>query len=116
MTLNEVLKNTNYDVEYATEHQDAVFSSLADSVELLDCSKMSLQSWKIENGKTVLKGWFLARVKLQNGSAKDIESGSGSIKEVDKGFDFEAVLNDDFSIAFDHDRNTDCISIQLQGA
>lgn len=103
-------------LEYATEHQEAVFSSLADSVELLDYPKMRLQSWKIENGKTVLKGWFLARVKLQNGSAKDIESGSGSIKEVDKGFDFEAVLNDDFSIAFDHDRNTDCISIQLQGA
>lgn len=102
-------------LEYATEHQEAVFSSLADSVELLDYPKMRLQSWKIENGKTVLKGWFLAQLKLQNGSAKDIESGNGSIKEVDKGFNFEVILNDDFSIAFDHDRNTDCISIQLQG-
>ena len=99
--------------EYATEHQDTVFSSLADSVELLDYPKMILKSWKIENGKIILKGYFLAKFKLQNGSAKDIESDNGSIEEVDKEFDFEVILNDDFSIAFDHDRNTDCISIQL---
>ena len=101
--------------DYVTAHQDDVFSALADSVELLDYPKMKLQGWKIDNGKTILKGWFLAKLKLQNGSAEEIESGNGSIEEVDKGFDFEVTLNDDFSIAFDHDRNTDCVSIQLQG-
>ena len=63
-----------------------------------------------------MTGWFLAKLKLQNGSAKDIESGIGSIEEVDKGFDFEVTLNDDFSIAFDSESKADCISIQLQGA
>lgn len=62
-----------------------------------------------------MKGWFLAKLKLQKGSAEDIESGNGSIEEVDKGFDFEVTLNDDFSIAFDNGKNADCISIRLQG-
>lgn len=102
--------------DYVTAHQDSVFSILADSVELLDYPKMKVLSWKIDKGKTILKGWFLAKLKLQNGSAEDIESGIGSIEEVDKGFDFEVTLNDDFSITFDSESNTDCISIQLQGA
>lgn len=101
--------------DYVTAHQDSVFSILADSVELLDYPKMKVLSWKIVNGKTILTGWFLAKLKLQNGSAEDIESGIGSIEEVDKGFDFEVTLNDDFSIVFDSESNTDCISIQLQG-
>ncbi len=103
-------------LNYATAHQDDVFSTLADFVELLGYPKMRIRSWKIENRKIILTGWFLAKLKLQNGSAEDIESGNGSIEEVDKGFDFEVTLNDDFSIAFDNASNTDCISIQLQGA
>lgn len=63
-----------------------------------------------------MKGWFLAKLKLQNGTAEDIKAGAGSIEEVDKGFDFEVTLNDDFSIAHDSESNTDRISIQLQGA
>lgn len=101
--------------DYVTSHQDSFFSSLADSVELLDYPKMEVLSWKIDKGKTILTGWFLAKLKLQNGSAKDIVSGIGSIEEVDKGFNFEVTLNDDFSIVFDSESNTDCISIQLQG-
>lgn len=102
--------------DYVTAHQDSIFSILADSVELLDYPKMRLLSWKIDKGKTILTGWFLAKLKLQNGSAEDIESGIGSIEEVDKAFDFEVTLNDDFSIAFDSKSNTDCISIHLQGS
>lgn len=102
--------------DYVTEHQDSVFSILADSVELLDYPKMKLLSWKIDNGKTFLTGWFLAKLKLQNSSAEDVVSGIESIEEVNKGFNFEVTLNDDFSIAFDSESNTDCISIQLQGA
>ena len=84
--------------------------------ELLDYPKMTLNNWKIDHGKTILKGWFLAKLKLQNGTAEDIKAGAGSIEEVDKGFDFEVTLNDDFSIAHDSESNTDRISIQLQGA
>lgn len=102
--------------DYVTAHQDSVFSTLADSVELLDYLKMNLLSWKIDNGKTTLTGWFLAKLKLQNGSAEEIKSGIGSIEEVEKSFNFEVTLNDDFSIAFDNGSKTDCISIQLQGA
>jgi hypothetical protein len=75
---------------------------------------MRLQSWKIENGKTILKGWFLAKLKLQNGSAEKVSSGKGSIVEMDKSYNFEVTLNDDFSIAQDPVSNTDCISVQLQ--
>lgn len=76
----------------------------------------ALNNWKIDHGKTILKGWFLAKLKLQNGTAEDIKAGAGSIEEVDKGFDFEVTSNDDFSIAHDSESNTDRISIQLQGA
>lgn len=101
---------------YVTAHKDSIFSTLADFVELLDYPKMNVQSWKIDNGKTILTGWFLAKLKLQNGSAEDVKSGTGSIEEVNKGFDFEVTLNDDFSIAFDSESGTDCISLHLQGA
>lgn len=100
--------------DYASAHQDAVFSTLADHVELHDYPEMALQRWKIDHGKIVLTGWFLAKLKLQNGSAEEIEAGVGSIEEADKGFSFEVILNDDFSIYFDNEKNIDCISIQLQ--
>ena len=92
-----------------------MFSALADSVELLDYPHMTLNKWKIDHGKTILKGWFLAKLKLQNGSAKDVESGIGNIQEVDKGFEFEVTLNSDFSIAIDAKR-LEMITITLQGA
>ena len=63
-----------------------------------------------------MKGWFLAKLKLQNGTAEDIKAGADSPDEVDKGFDFEVTLNDDFSIAHDSANNADLISIQLQSS
>jgi len=45
---------------------------------------MTLNNWKIDHGKTILKGWFLAKLKLHNGTAEDINAGAGSIEEVDK--------------------------------
>lgn len=101
--------------DYATRHKESIFASLANYVELLDYPRMKLQRWKIDNGKIILKGWFLARLKLQNGSANDLKSGAGVIEEVDKGFDFEVTLNDDFSIAYDAEQQKDCISICLSG-
>ena len=119
-TINRIIEfpqsQENAVFDYVTAHHDNVFSALADSVELLDYPKMTLNNWKIDHGKTILKGWFLAKLKLQNGTAEDIKAGAGSIEEVDKGFDFEVTLNDDFSIAHDSESNTDRISIQLQGA
>lgn len=102
--------------DYASSHQSDIFSSLADFVELLDYSKMTVNSYKIEKGKIIISGWFIAKLKLQNGTAEDIKAGAGSIEEIDKGFDFEVTLADDFSIAHDSESNTDRISIQLQGA
>lgn len=53
--------------EYAEKHQEECFGFLADDVELLDFSKMFLSSRKMEKGKTILTGWFLAKFKLQQG-------------------------------------------------
>ena len=99
--------------DYAATHQDSVFSTLADSVELLDYPEMTLSNWKIDHGKIILKGWFLAKLKLQNGTAEEIGTGAGVIEEISKGFDFEIMLDDDFSIVRDSENN-DCILIQLQ--
>ena len=90
-----------------------MFSTLADSVELLDYPEMILSNWKIDHGKIILKGWFLAKLKLQNGTAEEIGTGAGVIEEISKGFDFEIMLDDDFSIVRDSENN-DCILIQLQ--
>ena len=100
---------------YADKHQDRIFSDLADSVELLSFSKMSLKEWKIEQGQIMMAGWFCAKFKLQMGTAEDYAVGNGIIEEQDKSFDFSVTLNDDFSIAFDNKMQTDLITIKLQG-
>lgn len=53
------------------------------------------------------------KLKLQNGTAEEIGTGAGAIEEIGKGFDFEIMLDDDFSIVRDSENN-DCILIQLQ--
>lgn len=108
-------KQENAVFNYAYKHQDSIFAGLADSVELLDFSNMSLTEWKFERGQIMLKGWFRAKFKLQTGNAKDYASDNGIIEERDKGFDFSATLNDDFSIAYDNEQQTDLIAIKLQG-
>ena len=52
---------------YASTHQDDIFSGLADHVEFLDYTKMALNEWKIEHGKIILKGWFLAKLPIPFG-------------------------------------------------
>lgn len=116
-TINRIIEfpqsKENAVFDYAATHQDSVFSALADSVELLDYPEMTLSNWKIDHGKIILKGWFLAKLKLQNGTAEEIGTGAGAIEEIGKGFDFEIMLDDDFSIVRDSENN-DCILIQLQ--
>lgn len=116
-TINRIIEfpqsKENAVFDYAATHQDSVFSTLADSVELLDYPEMTLSNWKIDHGKIILKGWFLAKLKLQNGTAEEIGTGAGVIEEISKGFDFEIMLDDDFSIVRDSENN-DCILIQLQ--
>lgn len=99
---------------YAESHQDVLFANLANSVELLEFSKMALNKWKIDHGKIILSGWFLANLKLQNGAPEEIEAGAGEITEIEKGFDYEVTLNDDFSLAHDNTGNG-IITIALQG-
>ena len=118
-TINRIIEfpqsQENAVFDYVTAHQDNVFSALADSVELLDYPEMSLNDWKIDHGKIILKGRCCVKLKLQNGTAEDNKAGIDSIEEVDKRFDFEVALNDDFSITHDSESNTDRILIQLQG-
>ena len=118
VTINRIIEfpqsQENAVFKYATAHKDSIFSTLADSVELLDYPKMVLTNWKVDRGRIIVKGWFLVKLKLQNGSAEEIELGTGSIEEVDKGYDFEATLNDDFSVVHDSENEDGLISIQIQ--
>lgn len=100
--------------KYAEEHQAEYFENLATHVELLEFSKMVLNSWNVEKGQIVLKGWFLAKLKLQQGNAEDIEQGTGSIVTEDKGFDFQVTLDENFEIAKDRDSHMEIIEIHLQ--
>lgn len=65
--------------------------------------------------KIILKGWFSARLKLQQGDAEDIENGTGFIREEEKGLDFSATLGDDFKTAKDKETQKECVEIKLQG-
>lgn len=100
--------------KYAEEHQAECFDYLATHVELLDFSKMVLNKWKVERGQILLKGWFLANLKLQQGNAEDIERGTGSIVTEDRGFDFQVTLDENFEIAKDRNSRMEIIKIHLQ--
>ena len=89
---------------------------MADYVEILDFPKMVLSEWKIEKEKISLRGWFTAKLKLQQGDAEAIENGTGSITTEDKGFNFTVTLGDDFKIAKDKETQKELIEIALQGA
>ena len=101
--------------EYAEKHKAECFDHLADYVEILDFPEMVLSEWKIEKGKISLRGWFSAKLKLQQGDAEAVENGTGSITTEDKGFDFSITLGDDFKIAIDKDTQKEIIEIKLQG-
>ena len=115
MYIHRLNAQENAIFEYAEKHKSEYFDSLAEYVELLDFPKMVLSDWKIEKGKIILKGWFSARLKLQQGDAEDIENGTGFIREEEKGFDFSATLGDDFKIAKDKETQKECVEIKLQG-
>lgn len=102
--------------EYAEKHKAECFDHLADYVELLDFPKMVLSDWKVEKGTITLKGWFLAKLNLQQGDAVAVENGTGSISTEDKGFDFSVTLGDDFKIAKDNDTQKELIEIKFQRA
>ena len=117
-TINSIMElpasQENAVLKYAEDHHSKFFDVLADSVEVLDFPKMVLNDWKIDNGQISLSGWFLAKLKLQTGTAEDIDKGNGSIVENDMGFDFSAKLNQDLSLIYDKDKQDYCISISLQ--
>lgn len=84
VTINRIIEfsqsQENAVFDYVTVHQYDILSNLADYVELLDFPKMTISSWKIVHGKIELMGSFIAKLKLQNGVADDIESGVGNIE------------------------------------
>ena len=115
--INEFPKTQgNVVFEYAEKHKAEYFDFLADYVELLDFSKMELSDWKIDKGKIILKGWFSAKLKLQQGDAKAVENETGFIATEDKRFDFSVALDDDFKITKDKDTQKEVIEIKLHGA
>ena len=116
VTINSIIEfsqsQENAVFDYVTVNQDDIFSNLADYVELLDFPQMTISSWKIVHGKIELMGSFIAKLKLQNGIADDIESGVGNIEELNKSFDFAATLDDKFSIVYGDD-GKELISVTL---
>lgn len=100
--------------KYAEEHHEKCFGYLATHVELLDFPKMMLSKWRVEKGQIVLKGWFLAKLKLQQGDAGDIQNGVDPIIEEKKGFDFQVTLDENFEIVKDRDTHIEIIEIHLQ--
>lgn len=101
-------------LQYAYEHQAECFGWLANYVELLDFPKMVLSNWKIEKGQITLKGWFDARLKLQQGDDEALACGTGFIDEKIKSFDFSVTLGDDFKIAIDKETQAEIIKIKIQ--
>ena len=99
-------------MKYAESNKETLFNFLADYVELLDFRKMTLNSYKIENKKIQIIGVFLALFKLQDGTAEDIASGSGQIREEIKSFDYSVVVDGDFNIIQGEDGPQ--ITIKLQ--
>ena len=75
---------------------------------------MMLSKWRVEKGQIVLKGWFLAKLKLQQGDAGDIQNGVDPIIEEEKGFDFQVTLDENFEIVKDRDTHIEIIEIHLQ--
>lgn len=99
--------------EYVENHQNEIFASLANYVELLSFPEMHLSNRKIDKGEIHLSGWFKVKLKLQNGSSIDIEEGLGTISEEDKGYDFSVSLDESFHLLKDKEEN-ELISIKLQ--
>ena len=100
-------------LEYVDRNKETVFGTLADHVELLDYKRMTLNSAKIENGKIHLSGMFLAILKLQDGTAEEIASGNGEIREETKGFDYSVIVDESFNIICGEDQKPK-IHIALQ--
>ena len=98
--------------DYAEKNQQNLFSNFADSIEVLDFPKMSLTGWHINKEGILLTGWFLVKLKLQNGTADDIANGKGSISEENKGFDFSVVLDSTLHIV--EEKGKKKIEIRLQ--
>lgn len=112
--IEDIAKNQeNVVFEYVENHQNEIFTSLADHVELLDFPAMHLLNWKIDKGEIHLSGWFKAKLKLQNGTSIDIEKGVGTISEEDKGYDFSVSLDESFHLLKDKEGN-ELIDIKLQ--
>lgn len=99
--------------EYVENHQNEIFASLANYVELLSFPEVHLSNRKIDKGEIHLSGWFKVKLKLQNGSSIDIEEGLGTISEEDKGYDFSVSLDESFHLLKDKEGN-ELISIKLQ--
>lgn len=101
--------------EYAEKHKSECFDTLADYVELLDFLEIVTSDWKVVKGTITLRGWFTAKLKLQQGDAEAIENKTGSIDDVDKGFDFCVILGDDLNIVKDKETKKNLLKSNFNG-
>jgi|UPI00050945CC hypothetical protein len=112
--IENIAKNQeNAIFEYVKNHENELFASLADYVELLNFSEMHLLNWEIDKGEIHLSGWFKVKLKLQNGTSIDIEKGMSTISEEEKEYDFSASLDESFHLLKDMEGN-ELINIKLK--
>lgn len=93
-SLNEI--DNNPIVEYVMHNAIDCVNSLADHVEILEASQISLTHFEINNSLITASGIVKLKVKLQKGEADDIREETGEIlSEEPVVIDFEAKLYDD---------------------
>lgn len=93
-SLNEI--DNNPIVEYVMHNAIDCVNSLADHVEILEASQISLTHFEINNSLITASGIVKLKVKLQKGEADDIREETGEIlSEEPVVINFEAKLYDD---------------------
>ena len=96
-SLNEI--DNNPVIKFIMNNSIDCLNSLADHVELLEVTQISLTHFEINNTMITVSGTVKLKVKLQNGEADDVQKGIGEIlPEEPKVVKFKTILNDNLEI------------------
>ena len=101
-SLNEI--DDNPIVEFVMNNPVECVNRLADHVEVLEVSKISLTHFELNNPLITASGILKLKVKLQNGEANDVKEETGEIRsEEPVVISFEAKMDDNLEIANSND-------------
>lgn len=101
-SLNEI--DDNPIVEFVMNNPVECVNRLADHVEVLEVSKISLTHFELNNSLITASGILKLKVKLQNGEANDVKEETGEIRsEEPVVISFEAKMDDNLEIVNSND-------------